>query len=109
MSRGALSRSCSTSSSSLDSRQVSVLQPPIPAPRQRRPLRPRQERTPSNSRSTPPPSSQCGMARSRTPSACSSVSDGPMLRLGERVLVIGQRTGVVRFNGKTGFAPGRPL
>ncbi|XP_060735740.1 CAP-Gly domain-containing linker protein 4 isoform X3 [Tachysurus vachellii] len=58
---GALSRSCSTSSSSLDSRQVSALQPPIPAPRQRRPLRPRQERTPSNSRSTPPPSSQCGI------------------------------------------------
>ncbi|KAK3537491.1 hypothetical protein QTP70_012118 [Hemibagrus guttatus] len=46
------------------------------------------------------------MARSRTPSACSSVSDGPMLRLGERVLVIGQRTGVVRFYGKTSFAPG---
>ncbi|KAG7328561.1 hypothetical protein KOW79_008505 [Hemibagrus wyckioides] len=103
---GALSRSCSTSSSSLDSRHVSVLQHPIPAPRQRRPLRPRQERTPPNSRSTPPPSSQCGMARSRTPSACSSVSDGPMLRLGERVLVIGQRTGVVRFYGKTSFAPG---
>ncbi|XP_060790717.1 CAP-Gly domain-containing linker protein 3 isoform X3 [Neoarius graeffei] len=103
---GALSRSCSTSSSSLDSRHTSVLHLPIPAPRQRRPLRPRQEQTPPNSRSTPPPSSQCGTTRSRTPSACSSVSDVPMLRLGERVLVIGQRTGVVRFCGKTSFAPG---
>ncbi|XP_034164254.2 CAP-Gly domain-containing linker protein 4 isoform X3 [Pangasianodon hypophthalmus] len=103
---GALSRSCSTSSSSLDYRHAPALHPPIPAPRQRRPLRPRQEWTPPNSRSTPPPSSQCGTARSRTPSACSSVSDVPMLRLGERVLVIGQRTGVVRFCGKTSFAPG---
>ncbi|MCJ8736619.1 hypothetical protein PDJAM_G00014590 [Pangasius djambal] len=103
---GALSRSCSTSSSSLDYRHAPALYPPIPAPRQRRPLRPRQERTPPNSRSTPPPSSQCGTARSRTPSACSSVSDAPVLRLGERVLVIGQRTGVVRFCGKTSFAPG---
>ncbi|MCI4382413.1 hypothetical protein PGIGA_G00014610 [Pangasianodon gigas] len=103
---GALSRSCSTSSSSLDYRHAPALHPPIPAPRQRRPLRPRQERTPPNSRSTPPPSSQCGTARSRTPSACSSVSDVPMLRLGERVIVIGQRTGVVRFCGKTSFAPG---
>ncbi|XP_060790716.1 CAP-Gly domain-containing linker protein 4 isoform X2 [Neoarius graeffei] len=106
MKHGALSRSCSTSSSSLDSRHTSVLHLPIPAPRQRRPLRPRQEQTPPNSRSTPPPSSQCGTTRSRTPSACSSVSDVPMLRLGERVLVIGQRTGVVRFCGKTSFAPG---
>ncbi|XP_017332724.1 CAP-Gly domain-containing linker protein 4 isoform X2 [Ictalurus punctatus] len=103
---GALSRSCSTSSSSLDSRHAPVLHPAIPAPRQRRPLRPRQELTPPNSRSTPPPSLQCGLARSRTPSACSSVTDVPMLRLGERVLVIGQRTGVVRFYGKTSFAPG---
>ncbi|KAF5880053.1 CAP-Gly domain-containing linker protein 4 isoform X2, partial [Clarias magur] len=46
------------------------------------------------------------LPRSRTPSACSSVSDAPVLRLGERVLVIGQRTGVVRFYGKTRFAPG---
>ncbi|KAF5889414.1 CAP-Gly domain-containing linker protein 4 isoform X2, partial [Clarias magur] len=103
---GPLSRSCSTSTSSLDSRHGPVLRPPVPAPRQRRPLRPRQEVTPPSSRSTPPPSSQCGLPRSRTPSACSSVSDAPVLRLGERVLVIGQRTGVVRFYGKTRFAPG---
>ncbi|XP_053365201.1 CAP-Gly domain-containing linker protein 4 isoform X2 [Clarias gariepinus] len=103
---GPLSRSCSTSTSSLDSRHGPVLRPPIPAPRQRRPLRPRQEVAPPSSRSTPPPSSQCGLPRSRTPSACSSVSDAPVLRLGERVLVIGQRTGVVRFYGKTRFAPG---
>lgn len=43
---------------------------------------------------------------SRTPSASSSVSGGPEVRLGERVLVVGQRTGVVQFYGKTSFAPG---
>uniref|UniRef100_A0A665V8D1 CAP-Gly domain-containing protein n=1 Tax=Echeneis naucrates TaxID=173247 RepID=A0A665V8D1_ECHNA len=36
----------------------------------------------------------------------SSVFEGPELRLGERVLVVGQRTGVVQFYGKTSFAPG---
>uniref|UniRef100_A0A4W5QGK5 CAP-Gly domain containing linker protein family member 4 n=1 Tax=Hucho hucho TaxID=62062 RepID=A0A4W5QGK5_9TELE len=46
------------------------------------------------------------LPRSRTPSASSSVCDGPEVRLGERVLVVGQRTGVVRFYGKTNFAPG---
>uniref|UniRef100_A0A8C2XKA3 Si:dkeyp-47f9.4 n=1 Tax=Cyclopterus lumpus TaxID=8103 RepID=A0A8C2XKA3_CYCLU len=44
--------------------------------------------------------------RSRTPSASSSVCGGPEVRLGERVLVVGQRTGVVQFCGKTSFAPG---
>lgn len=29
------------------------------------------------------------------------------MRIGERVLVAGQRTGVVKFCGKTNFAPGR--
>ncbi len=50
---GLLSRSCSTSSSSLDSRQTSR-RPPRPLPRQRPPLRPWQERTPPSTRSTPP-------------------------------------------------------
>uniref|UniRef100_A0A8D3AKX8 CAP-Gly domain-containing protein n=1 Tax=Scophthalmus maximus TaxID=52904 RepID=A0A8D3AKX8_SCOMX len=44
--------------------------------------------------------------RSRTPSAGSSVCEGPEVHLGERVLVVGQRTGVVQFYGKTSFAPG---
>ncbi|XP_067311071.1 CAP-Gly domain-containing linker protein 4 isoform X4 [Pseudorasbora parva] len=52
---GLLSRSCSTSSSSLDSRQASR-RPPRPLPRQRLPLRPWQERAPPSNRSTPPPS-----------------------------------------------------
>ncbi|XP_051725271.1 CAP-Gly domain-containing linker protein 4 isoform X3 [Ctenopharyngodon idella] len=52
---GLLSRSCSTSSSSLDSRQA-ARRPPRPLPRQRPPLRPWQERTPPSTRSTPPPS-----------------------------------------------------
>lgn len=34
------------------------------------------------------------------------MSGGPEVRLGERVLVVGQRTGVVQFYGKTSFAPG---
>uniref|UniRef100_A0A8C2JSB0 Si:dkeyp-47f9.4 n=1 Tax=Cyprinus carpio TaxID=7962 RepID=A0A8C2JSB0_CYPCA len=54
---GLLSRSCSTSSSSLDSRQTSR-RPPRPLPRQRPPLRPWQERTPPSTRSTPPPPSR---------------------------------------------------
>ncbi|XP_062863761.1 CAP-Gly domain-containing linker protein 4 isoform X2 [Trichomycterus rosablanca] len=97
---GALSRSCSTSSSSLDCRHALSSRPPISMPRQRRPLRPRQESATPSSRSTPSLSSQSGLARS------SSGSDVPALRLGERVLVVGQRTGVVRFYGKTSFAPG---
>lgn len=47
--------------------------------------------------------------QSRTPSASSSVCGGPEVRLGERVLVVGQRTGVVQFYGKTSFAPGQLL
>ena len=54
-------------------------------------------------------SSASGVARSRTPSASSSVCEVPEVRLGERVLVVGQRTGVVRFYGKTNFAPGMLL
>lgn len=34
---------------------------------------------------------------------------GPEICLGERVLVAGQRTGVVQFYGKTSFAPGQFL
>uniref|UniRef100_A0A8C1BSB5 Si:dkeyp-47f9.4 n=1 Tax=Cyprinus carpio carpio TaxID=630221 RepID=A0A8C1BSB5_CYPCA len=79
---GLLSHSCSTSSSSLDSRQTSR-RPPWPLPRQRPPLRP------------------C-----RTPSASSTAQESPEVHLRERVLVVGQRTGVVRYYGKTGFAPG---
>lgn len=43
--------------------------------------------------------------RSRTPSASSSLYDSEV-RQGERVLVAGQRTGIVQFCGKTSFAPG---
>uniref|UniRef100_A0A3B3QMQ8 Si:dkeyp-47f9.4 n=1 Tax=Paramormyrops kingsleyae TaxID=1676925 RepID=A0A3B3QMQ8_9TELE len=45
-------------------------------------------------------------SRSRTPSVGSPLCDSPDVRLGERVLVVGQRTGVVRFSGNTNFAPG---
>ncbi|XP_030642943.1 CAP-Gly domain-containing linker protein 4 [Chanos chanos] len=110
---GALSRSCSTSSSSLDSRHGPGARPPRPLPRQRPPLRPLQERSHPSSRPTPPPPPPRSMTstprsgtRSRTPSASSSVCEGPEVHLGERVLVVGQRTGVVRFYGKTSFAPG---
>uniref|UniRef100_A0AAY4AFG5 CAP-Gly domain-containing protein n=1 Tax=Denticeps clupeoides TaxID=299321 RepID=A0AAY4AFG5_9TELE len=45
---------------------------------------------------------------SQPPLASSVISmyEGSEVRLGERVLVVGQRTGVVRFYGKTSFAPG---
>ncbi|XP_029114233.1 CAP-Gly domain-containing linker protein 4 isoform X3 [Scleropages formosus] len=104
---GALSLSCSSSSSSLDSRHGPPSRP-RPFPRQRPPARSRKERAPANSKNTPPPplTSTAGPPRTRTPSASSSVCEGPPLRLGERVLVVGQRTGIVRFYGKTSFAPG---
>lgn len=108
---GLLSRSCSTSSSSLDSRQTSR-RPPRPLPRQRPPLHPWQERVAPSTRSTPAPSRShtstphSAIARSRTPLASSTAHESPEVHLGERVLVVGQRTGVVRFYGKTSFAPG---
>uniref|UniRef100_A0A3Q3DC19 Si:dkeyp-47f9.4 n=1 Tax=Hippocampus comes TaxID=109280 RepID=A0A3Q3DC19_HIPCM len=51
------------------------------------------------------PLSKISKPLSQTPSASSSVHDGPEMRLGDRVLVAGQRTGVVHFYGKTSFAP----
>ncbi|XP_033991157.1 CAP-Gly domain-containing linker protein 4-like isoform X3 [Trematomus bernacchii] len=111
---GVLSRSLSSSSSSLDSRHGPGARP-RPLPRQRLPARQRRERASLSPRATPSPaihSSPDNTAlppaglRSRTPSASSSVFGGPEVRLGERVLVVGQRTGVVQFYGKTNFAPG---
>ncbi|GAA6235890.1 CAP-Gly domain-containing linker protein 4-like isoform X2 [Lates japonicus] len=111
---GFLSRSLSSSSSSLDSRHGPGARP-RPLPRQRLPARQRRERVSLSPRTTPSPalrsySGTTALAasgvRSRTPSASSSVCEGPEVRLGERVLVVGQRTGVVQFYGKTSFAPG---
>lgn len=111
---GVLSRSLSSSSSSLDSRHGPGARP-RPLPRQRLPARQRRERASLSPRATPSPaihSSPDNTAlppaglRSRTPSASSPVFEGPEVRLGERVLVVGQRTGVVQFYGKTNFAPG---
>uniref|UniRef100_A0A674MV20 Si:dkeyp-47f9.4 n=1 Tax=Takifugu rubripes TaxID=31033 RepID=A0A674MV20_TAKRU len=109
-----VSQSLSSSSSSLDSRHGPSAQP-HPLPRQRLPPRPRRHRVLLNPRTTAPPafSSSADRAslvpadnRSRTPSASSSTCGGPEVRPGERVLVAGQRTGVVKFCGKTNFAPG---
>ncbi|XP_027130760.1 CAP-Gly domain-containing linker protein 4 isoform X1 [Larimichthys crocea] len=112
---GVLSRSLSSSSSSLDSRHGPGARP-RPLPRQRVPARPRRQRVSPSPRTTPSPAPlrsspdtaalTVAAHRSRTPSASSSVCGGPELRLGERVLVVGQRTGVVQFYGKTSFAPG---
>ncbi|XP_048830050.1 CAP-Gly domain-containing linker protein 4-like isoform X2 [Brienomyrus brachyistius] len=102
---GALSLSGSSSSSSLDSRHGSNSRT-RPFPRQRPPARPHRERAsliPKTASASAPPSAG---SRSRTPSVSSSLCDSPDVRLGERVLVVGQRTGVVRFCGKTNFAPG---
>ncbi|CAN9502592.1 unnamed protein product [Ophioblennius macclurei] len=109
-----VSRSLSSSSSSLDSRHAPAARP-RPFPRQRLPPRQRRERTSPSPRTTPSPAlrSSSGITtlsapgpRSRTPSGSSSLCEGSDVRLGERVLVVGQRTGVVQFYGKTSFAPG---
>ncbi|XP_028994906.1 CAP-Gly domain-containing linker protein 4 isoform X2 [Betta splendens] len=107
---GALSRSLSTSSSSMDSQQGPRARA-CPLPRRRLPARQRRERVTPSPRTTPstgPRSSSNASAglRSRTPSAGSSVFEGPEVHVGERVLVVGQRTGVVQFYGNTSFAPG---
>ncbi|KAJ8340995.1 hypothetical protein SKAU_G00332860 [Synaphobranchus kaupii] len=102
---GVLSRSCSSSSSSLDSRPGPASRP-RPHVRQRPPARIRRERAVPGSKTTPPTAQTPAGTRTRTPSASSSVCEGSEVRLGERVLVVGQRTGVVRFYGKTSFAPG---
>ncbi|KAM4724017.1 CAP-Gly domain-containing linker protein 4 isoform 4-T11 [Anableps anableps] len=109
---GILSRSLSSSSSSLDSRHGPGGRP-YPLPRQRLPARKRKENISPSPRMTPslhssfrssaPPAAGF---RSRTPSGSSSLYDGSEVRQGERVLVAGQRTGVVQFCGKTSFAPG---
>ncbi|XP_069055244.1 CAP-Gly domain-containing linker protein 4 isoform X2 [Lepisosteus oculatus] len=96
----------SSSSSSLDSK-TPPLGRPRPAPRQRPPARPRRERAHSNAKTATPSSARTSAGPGpRTPSASSVVSEEPEVQLGERVLVVGQRTGVVRFCGKTSFAPG---
>ncbi|CAF99026.1 unnamed protein product [Tetraodon nigroviridis] len=113
------SHSLSSSSSSLDSRHGPSAQP-RPPPRQRLPPRPRRHRVLPNPRTTPsppaappaghPPADRATLLpadkQSASPPASSSVCRGPEVRLGERVLVAGQRTGVVKFCGKTNFAPG---
>ncbi|XP_037550675.1 CAP-Gly domain-containing linker protein 4 [Nematolebias whitei] len=110
---GILSRSLSSSSSSLDSRPRPSARP-RPLPRQRLPARqqrenispnPRMAQSPArrSSRTTAPPAAGF---RSRTPSGSSLLCDGIEVRQGERVLVAGQRTGIVQFCGKTSFAPG---
>ncbi len=50
-----------------------------------------------------------GIAHSRTPSARSTAQESLEVHLGERVLVVGQRTGVIRYYGNTRFAPGMTL
>ncbi|XP_067335084.1 CAP-Gly domain-containing linker protein 4-like isoform X1 [Channa argus] len=107
---GVPSRSLSSSSSSLDSRYGPGARP-RPLPKQRLPARQRRDRVSVSPRTTPSPalhsfSGTTAGFRSRTPSASSSVCEGPDVRLGERVLVVGQRTGVVQFYGSTSFAPG---
>ncbi|XP_024147273.1 CAP-Gly domain-containing linker protein 4 isoform X2 [Oryzias melastigma] len=109
---GILSRS--SSSSSLDSRRGPEARP-RPLPRRRISTRQRKDGVSQNPRTTSAmalrsssrtTSSTTAGFRSRTPSGSSSLCDGSELRLGERVLVVGQRTGVIQFCGKTSFAPG---
>lgn len=109
-----VSRALSSSSSSLDSRYGPAARP-RPFPRKRPPPRQRRERASPSPRTTPSPALRSSSGnttlstagpRSRTPSGSSSLCEGAEVRLGERVLVVGQRTGVVQFYGKTSFAPG---
>uniref|UniRef100_A0A8C6X014 Si:dkeyp-47f9.4 n=1 Tax=Neogobius melanostomus TaxID=47308 RepID=A0A8C6X014_9GOBI len=106
---GLLSHSLSSSSSSLDSSRPRPARL-RPLPRQRPPARRRRERPSVSPRTTPSPASRMSSAtpgvRSRTPSANSPVCEGSEVRLGDRVLVVGQRTGVVQYYGETSFAPG---
>ncbi|KAK5601304.1 hypothetical protein CRENBAI_001498 [Crenichthys baileyi] len=111
---GILTRSLSSSSSSLDSRHGPSGRP-RPLPRQRLLARQRKENISPSPRTTSSPAHHSSFRssappaagfRSRTPSGSSSLYDGSEVRLGERVLVAGQRTGVVQFCGKTNFAPG---
>ncbi|XP_019731670.1 CAP-Gly domain-containing linker protein 4 isoform X2 [Hippocampus comes] len=114
---GGLAHSLSSSSSSLESRHG---RRPRPRPHHRQRLTARQQWEHISPSPWATPSlglhHSSGMAanatagyRSQTPSASSSVHDGPEMRLGDRVLVAGQRTGVVHFYGKTSFAPGHWL
>uniref|UniRef100_A0A3P8WDN4 Si:dkeyp-47f9.4 n=1 Tax=Cynoglossus semilaevis TaxID=244447 RepID=A0A3P8WDN4_CYNSE len=104
-----VSRSLSSSSSSLDSHPGPR---PRLLPRQRAPARQRRERSSLSSRKTPSPahhslpSSTVTPFAGSQPTSCASMCEGPGVHLGERVLVVGQRTGVVQFCGKTSFAPG---
>ncbi|XP_034015340.1 CAP-Gly domain-containing linker protein 4-like [Thalassophryne amazonica] len=107
---GVLSRSLSSSSSSLDSRGPGVR--PRPLSKQRLLVRKRREQVSLSPRTTQPPafhpssgSTTKGLGN-RVLSTSNSVCDDPEVRLGERVLVVGQRTGIVQFYGKTSFAPG---
>ncbi|XP_056446354.1 CAP-Gly domain-containing linker protein 4-like isoform X4 [Gadus chalcogrammus] len=111
---GGLSRSLSSSSSSLESRHVPAART-RPSLRQRPPARQRRERVSPGPVGEalprlPASSTATSLARtgprSRTPSASSSVFEGPDVHVGERVLVVGQRAGVVQFCGQTSFAPG---
>ncbi|XP_077586779.1 CAP-Gly domain-containing linker protein 4 [Stigmatopora nigra] len=115
---GGLSHSLSSSSSSVESRHG---RRPRPRPHYRQSLTPvaQQENSSQSHRATSPLSiyslpaaaanATAAGRRSQTTSASSSVYGGPEVRLGDRVLVIGQRTGVVHFYGKTSFAPGHWL
>uniref|UniRef100_H3B1X1 CAP-Gly domain containing linker protein family member 4 n=1 Tax=Latimeria chalumnae TaxID=7897 RepID=H3B1X1_LATCH len=61
----------------------------------------------TNSTSTPLAYRTRAELRKRAPSVGSVQSDEVDIQVGDRVLVAGQRTGIVRFYGKTNFAPGK--
>ncbi|XP_028294869.1 CAP-Gly domain-containing linker protein 4 isoform X3 [Gouania willdenowi] len=84
---------------------------PRPLPKQRPTHRQRRERASMSPRTTPLPDVHTSPVNtagplSRTPTGSSSLRTGSEVCLGDRVLVVKQRTGVVQFYGKTNFAPG---
>ncbi|XP_007895014.2 CAP-Gly domain-containing linker protein 4 isoform X1 [Callorhinchus milii] len=91
---------CSSSStSSVESRQSRQRQPPALLRNLSQPKKPAKKPTPAMTRTA------TGL-RKRAPSVGNLKSDDSEIQIGDSVVVVGQRSGVVRFYGKTDFAPG---
>ncbi|XP_036026925.1 CAP-Gly domain-containing linker protein 4 [Onychomys torridus] len=93
---GSISSSSSSSASSLDHKQSH--------PKKKLATSSRSRRTLSESPSLP--SRASAGSNSSAPSVANNARREGDLRLGERVLVVGQRVGTIKFFGTTNFAPG---
>ncbi|KAK6489432.1 CAP-Gly domain-containing linker protein 4-like [Huso huso] len=98
--------SCSSSSSSTSSLDNKPQPSPWQRPAHPRPRNPVCTKRPSVDRTAPSCARTTAGMQTRTPSTGSVHSEEADIQVGDKVLVVGQRTGVVRFHGKTSFAPG---